>query len=54
VTNAGFDNALLHALVVFVVVTAFWARPLLVLLQRVKRGKPIFRKSGQSKPTPAA
>jgi O-antigen/teichoic acid export membrane protein len=54
VTNAGFGNALLHALVVFVVVTAFWARPLLVLLRRVKRGKPIFRKGGQSEPSPAA
>jgi O-antigen/teichoic acid export membrane protein len=55
VTNAGFGNALLHALVVFVVVTAFWARPLLVLLRRFKRGKPIFRKTGgQSEPSPAA
>ena len=56
VTNAGLDNALLHALVVFVVVTAFWARPLLVLRRRVKRGKPIFPKRGQSgsEPSPAA
>ena len=56
VTNAGFDNALLHAVVVFVAVTAVWARPLLVLLRRVKRGKPIFPKRGQSgsEPSPAA
>ena len=54
VTNAGFDNALLHALVIFVVVTAFWARPLLVLYRRAKRGKLIFRKIGQSEPNPAA
>ena len=54
VTNAGFDNALLHALVVFVVVTAFWARPLLVLLRRARRGKSIFSPGGQSEPSPAA
>ena len=56
VTNAGFDNALLHAVVVFVVVTAFWARPLFILVQRVKRGKSIFPKKGQSgsEPSPAA
>jgi len=56
VTNAGFDNALLHVLVVFVVVTAFWARPLLGLLRRARRGKPILPKSGQSgsEPSPAA
>ncbi len=56
VTNAGFDNTLLHTLVVFVVVTAFWARPLLVLFRRVKRGKPIFPRRGQSgsEPSPAA
>jgi O-antigen/teichoic acid export membrane protein len=56
VTNAGFDNALLHALVVFVVVTAFWARPLLILRRRVKQGKPIFARAGQSgsEPSPAA
>ena len=56
VESAGFDNALLHAVVVFVAVTAVWARPLVVLVQRVKRGKPIFPKSGQreSKPSPAA
>jgi O-antigen/teichoic acid export membrane protein len=54
VTNAGFDNALLHAVVVFVAVTAVWARPLVVLLRRVKRGKPIFPKRGQSEPSPAA
>ena len=47
VTNAGFDNALLHALVVFVVVTALWARPLLVLFRRARRGKPIPRRVGR-------
>lgn len=56
VTNAGFDNALLQALVVFVVVTAFWARPLLGLLRRVRQGRPIFRRGGrsESEPSPAA
>jgi O-antigen/teichoic acid export membrane protein len=51
VTSADFDNALLHALVIFVVVTAFWARPLLAFLRRARRGKPIFRKG---EPSPAA
>ncbi len=56
VTDAGFDNALLHVVVVFVTVTAVWARPLVVLLRRVKRGKPIIPKRGQSgsEPSPAA
>ena len=56
VTNEGFDNPLLHALVIFIVVTAFWARPLLILLRRVKRGKRIFPRRGQtgSEPSPAA
>jgi hypothetical protein len=56
VTNAGFDNALLHAVVVFVAVTAFWARPLFILLQRVRRGKSLFPRRGQSgsEPSPAA
>ena len=54
VTNAGLDHPLLHALVVFVVVTAFWARPLLALLGEVKRGKPIFGKRAQSERSPAA
>jgi O-antigen/teichoic acid export membrane protein len=54
VTSAGFDNALVHALVVFIVVTVFWARPLLLLLRRVRRGKLFFRKNGQSEPSPAA
>jgi O-antigen/teichoic acid export membrane protein len=56
VTNAGVENALLHALVVFVVVTAFWARPLLVLRRQVKRGNSIFpkRDQGGSEPSPAA
>jgi len=53
VMNAGFDNALLHALVVFLVVTAFWSRPLLVLVRHARRGKPIFSKRGQSEPSPA-
>jgi O-antigen/teichoic acid export membrane protein len=54
VTNAGFDNVLLHALVVFVVVTAFWARPLLVPLRRAKQLKATSRKGGQSETSPAA
>ncbi|MDH3728047.1 MAG: oligosaccharide flippase family protein [Myxococcales bacterium] len=53
-TGAGFDHLLLHALVVFVVVTAFWARPLLVLLRRARRGKSIFLPGGQGEPSPMA
>jgi len=54
VINAGFDGALLHSLVIFVAVTVFWARPLLVLYRRAKPGKPSFPKGSQSKPSAAA
>jgi hypothetical protein len=54
VTNAGFHNVFLHAVVVFVVVTAVWARPLLVLLRRARRGKSIFRPGGQGEPSPVS
>jgi len=54
VMDLGLDNPLLHALVVFAVVTLFWARPLLALLGQVKRGKPIFGRGGQSERSPAA
>jgi hypothetical protein len=54
VESAGFDNALLHAVVVFVAVTAVWARPLVVLLRRARRGKSIFRPGGQGEPSPVA
>lgn len=53
VTEAGFDNVLLHAVVDFVVVTAFWTRPLLAALQRARRGRLGFRKPEQSEPSPA-
>jgi O-antigen/teichoic acid export membrane protein len=54
VTNAGFDHTLLHAVVIFVVVTGFWVRPLLASLRRARRGRPIFGKSGPSEPSPTA
>jgi O-antigen/teichoic acid export membrane protein len=38
----GITNVALHALVVFVLVTAFWARALMVLLGRVRRKEPLF------------
>lgn len=50
VANAGFDNVFLHAVVVFITVTVFWAHPLL-LVARARLG---FGKGGQSKPSPAS
>jgi O-antigen/teichoic acid export membrane protein len=41
-TVLGITNVALHALVVFVLVTAIWARPLLVLIGRVRRKEPLF------------
>lgn len=35
-------HVVIHAIVVFVVVTAFWSGPLLVLLRRVRRKEPLF------------
>ena len=50
VTNAGFDNVILHAVVIFAVVTMFWVQPLLV----VARARLGFGNGGQSKPSPAS
>jgi hypothetical protein len=41
-TERGVTHAALHALVVFVLVTAFWARPLSILLGRARRKEPLF------------
>lgn len=41
-TELGVTQVALHALVVFVLVTAFWARPLSILLGRVRRKEPLF------------
>jgi O-antigen/teichoic acid export membrane protein len=45
-THLGITNVALHALTVFVAVTAFWARPLLILLGRVRRKEPLFAVEG--------
>ena len=48
----GIDFVALHALTVFVVVTSFWAKPLMALLSRIRRGESVFGSdaalSGQS------
>jgi O-antigen/teichoic acid export membrane protein len=41
-TELGITHVALHALVIFALVTAFWATPLLVLLGRVRRHEPLF------------
>jgi O-antigen/teichoic acid export membrane protein len=41
-TEVGISQVVVHALVVFVVVTAFWARPLIVLVARVRRKESLF------------
>lgn len=41
-TELGVTHVVLHALVVFVVVTAFWARPLMVLVSRLRRRESVF------------
>lgn len=41
-STLGITNVALHALIIFVLVTAVWARPLMVLLGRVRRGEGLF------------
>lgn len=41
-TELGITHVVVHALVVFVVVTAFWARSLIVLVARVRRKESLF------------
>jgi len=41
-TEVGITNVVLHALVVFVLVTAVWARPLMVLIGRIRRKESLF------------
>jgi hypothetical protein len=38
----GITHVLVHSVVIFLLVTAFWARQLGVLLLRVRRGEPLF------------
>lgn len=45
VEQQGFTNVVLHAVVVFVVVTLFWAKPLSILLGRLMRKEPLFVKA---------
>ena len=51
-TAFGISHVVVHALTVFVVVTSFWARPLMALLSRIRRGESVFGSdaalSGQS------
>ena len=46
-TELGITHIVLHALVVFVVVTTFWARPLMVLFSRVRRKESLFLRDAQ-------
>jgi hypothetical protein len=41
-SELGIDFVVLHAFAVFVVVSAFWARPLLVLVSRIRRKESVF------------
>jgi len=41
-TRIGLTQVVLHALVIFIVVTAFWAGPLFGLLGRIRRKEPLF------------
>jgi hypothetical protein len=40
--DLGMTHVVVHSVVIFLLVTAFWARPLGVLLIRVRRGEPLF------------
>ena len=46
-TELGITHVALHALVVFVLVTAFWARPLMVLFSRLRRKESLFLHDAQ-------
>jgi O-antigen/teichoic acid export membrane protein len=46
-TELGITHVVLHALVVFVLVTAFWARPLMVLFSRVRRKESLFLRDAE-------
>jgi len=41
-TKLGMDHVALHTLVIFVLVTGFWAQPLFVLASRLRRGESLF------------
>ncbi len=45
--DLGITHVLVHSVVIFVVVTAFWARPLGVLVGRARRGEPLFSVDSQ-------
>jgi len=47
-TELGITNVVLHALVVFALVTAAWARPLMVLIGRLRRKEPLFLNVSQA------
>jgi len=46
-TELGITHIVLHALVVFVAVTAFWGRSLFVLFSRVRRKESLFLRDAQ-------
>lgn len=46
-TELGISNVVLHAVTVFVVATAFWARSLSVLIGRLRRREPLFMVDGE-------
>ena len=45
-TELGITHVVIHALIVFVVVTAFWASPFIMLIARVRREKSLFGPAG--------
>ncbi|MDH3458936.1 MAG: hypothetical protein OER90_19005, partial [Gemmatimonadota bacterium] len=47
-TELGITSAVLHAVVVFMLATAFWVRPLSVLVGRLRRGEPLFMGDGET------
>ncbi|MDH3201716.1 MAG: oligosaccharide flippase family protein [Myxococcales bacterium] len=47
-TELGISSAVLHAIVVFMLATAFWVRPLSVLVGRLRRGEPLFMGDGET------
>ena len=46
-TELGIIHVVLHALVIFMVVTAFWGRSLFVLFSRVRRKESLFLRDAQ-------
>jgi len=45
-TELGITHVVIHAFIVFVVVTAFWTPPFIMLIARVRREKSLFGHAG--------